>query len=475
MNLKSHSTFKILFFTIYLLIGILLSLSKNTQYLSTEYNFILTAYFITGGAWGLCIYKKNIYIFEPATIVLGLTIITYAVAPLISINTNDLTINGFYVFDGCVEATIIYILAFCLFLFIYYSQPPISFNSIRKKQFYLPQKQIRKKIIIIAFGFSLLSISICLLDLLQKGFSLNYILSLGTQGYLEKTEDQGGAIINLRYLMIPCFLYIDLLSTQKKEKYFNWILRLIAIACLFMTNKRWLIIVVILSPIVLYYLRNKKSPPIWLTSILGCILFFLNGAMQYMRYYATTSILNVDWSGLNFSELWKGISGNFDLYKTLYAAVLYFPYYHPHTLGEQMIYLTAVTCIPRSLWPEKPISIFEQLKGQFIGQGSIDGAWAYAQLTEFYIEFGIIGTLFLFGLFAKLCLWLKKKAIIPRTYHDLVIASFMFPMLMQLVIRGYLPINFWALFFMTIPILCIIKINRYLNKNGNSNNRLRHR
>lgn len=323
--------------------------------------------------------------------------------------------------------------------------------------------------------FHFLSISICLLDLLQKGFSLNYILSLGTQGYLEKTEDQGGAIINLRYLMIPCFLYIDLLSTQKKEKYFNWILRLIAIACLFMTNKRWLIIVVILSPIVLYYLRNKKSPPIWLTSILGCILFFLNGAMQYMRYYATTSILNVDWSGLNFSELWKGISGNFDLYKTLYAAVLYFPYYHPHTLGEQMIYLTAVTCIPRSLWPEKPISIFEQLKGQFMGQGSIDGAWAYAQLTEFYIEFGIIGTLFLFGLFAKLCLWLKKKAIIPRTYHDLVIASFMFPMLMQLVIRGYLPINFWALFFMTIPILCIIKINRYLNKNGNSNNRLRHR
>ena len=87
-----------------------------------------------------------------------------------------------------------------------------------------------------------------------------------------------------------------------------------------------------------------------------------------------------------------------------------------------------------------------------MGQGSIDGAWAYAQLTEFYIEFGIIGTLFLFGLFAKLCLWLKKKAIIPRTYHDLVIASFMFPMLMQLVIRGYLPINFWALFFMTIPI-----------------------
>ena len=62
MNLKSHSTFKILFFTIYLLMGILLSLSKNTQYLSTEYNFILTAYFITGGAWGLCIYKKNIYI-----------------------------------------------------------------------------------------------------------------------------------------------------------------------------------------------------------------------------------------------------------------------------------------------------------------------------------------------------------------------------------------------------------------------------
>ena len=59
MNLKSHSTFKILFFYHYLLIGILLSLSKNTQYLSTEYNFILTAYFITGGAWGLAYIKKS--------------------------------------------------------------------------------------------------------------------------------------------------------------------------------------------------------------------------------------------------------------------------------------------------------------------------------------------------------------------------------------------------------------------------------
>lgn len=170
MNLKSHSTFKILFFTIYLLIGILLSLSKNTQYLSTEYNFILTAYFITGGAWGLCIYKKNIYIFEPATIVLGLTIITYAVAPLISINTNDLTINGFYVFDGCVEATIIYILAFCLFLFIYYSQPPISFNSIRKKQFYLPQKQIRKKIIILHLDFHFYLLVFVYLTCYRKDF-----------------------------------------------------------------------------------------------------------------------------------------------------------------------------------------------------------------------------------------------------------------------------------------------------------------
>lgn len=77
--------------------------------------------------------------------------------------------------------------------------------------------------------------------------------------------------------------------------------------------------------------------------------------MQYMRYYATTSILNVDWSGLNFQNYGK-VSVVILTYIKHYMQQFYISILSPHTLGEQMIYLTAVTCIPRSLWPENPLA-----------------------------------------------------------------------------------------------------------------------
>lgn len=459
---------KITLLTVYIIVGLILAFISNTQQCtsySTECTVIVFSYFITGGAWYYCIIRNNIYIFEPCVMVLGITIITYTVAPILSIYNDDLTINGFYVFKGCIKASILYVISFLLFLFFYYSKnnkkqhyTNLSFNFTAISS----SKKRKKNITIVLYFFCLLSIGVCLIDLKEKGFSLNYILSLGVEGNFEKTEEDIGALINLRFLMITSFLYLDLISHNKKQKIFNMFLKFVAITCLFATSKRWLIIILIISPLVLNYVKKRKAPQGYSIIIVCILLFLITGIMQYMRYYSTTSVVNVDWSGLSFNELWKGISGNFDLYKTLYAAVVYFPDYHPHTLGQQLVYLTLITCIPRSIWPEKPISVFEELKYHFMGQGSIDGAWAYAQFTEYYIEYGVLGLFVLFSLFAKICKWLKKKTINPKNIHDLVLISFMYPMLMQLVIRGYMPINFWAIFFMLIPIFTI----KYLTKDG---------
>lgn len=125
-------------------------------------------------------------------------------------------------------------------------------------------------------------------------------------------------------------------------------------------------------------------------------------------------------------------------------------------MGQQLIYLTLVTCIPRAIWPNKPVSIIDsQLKPYFMGNGAVRGAWAYAQLTEFYIEFGIAGVVICMGVFASFCKFLKKCTFQPKNIHELVMVATFYPMLMQLVIRGYMPINFWAIFFMMIPITVI--------------------
>ena len=88
-----------------------------------------------------------------------------------------------------------------------------------------------------------------------------------------------------------------------------------------------------------------------------------------------------------------------------------------------------------------------------MGEGAVRGHWAYAQMTEFYIEFGIIGVIICMYLFGRFCKYLRQLPLPSnRTVHGVVVASFFFPMLMQLVIRGYTPLNFWPIVFILIPV-----------------------
>lgn len=449
-------------FLLYWFVGIIfLLLFPNNLGLefATNYIYILASYFFIGGIWVYYIRKYGIYLFEPVTIVMPITLITFSVEPLISIITNDLDVNGFYVYDGCKKGTTIYIFAAIIFLVCYYRD--VRFNNNSRLVDDVSDNvdfevKNRKAIVFWAYVFAILGTSIATVDLIMQGYSFQYILSLGITGSLEVNDSSLGFFINLRYCAVTSIVYLYIYA---KNKWPATVLLIISATCMFMRNKRAVLIVLVGAPIVYYYIRNKKNPKVrtvLLFTIIGAIII---SGMQYMRYDATTSVSEVNWEGFTFQEIWKGFSGNFDLYKTLYAAVVYFPDKHFFTLGQQLIFLTLVTAIPRAIWPGKPISIFETLKAEWLGEGAIRGAWAYAQLTEFYVEFGTIGTIVLMGLFGKICRILKKLYLFPKSVHSLVIYSATFPMLMQFVIRGYMPINFWIMFFMLVPVFVIQKFD----------------
>lgn len=462
--LSKHA--KVCLILVYFFIGIIFliqipyDISSN---LIVDYCMILFSYFTVAGIWVYYILKRGLFLFEPATMVLLLTIISFSIEPMVSILTDDIDVLGFYVFDGCINATLIYMSASISFIFVYYHKfafggKLLNADSLRtiKRQSPPNITSIRDKKIIVtlSYFFAFVGVSVSIIDLIKQGYSVSYILSLGMMGIGKSGQgsDSLGVFINLRYLMIPSFLYLDKFA---KHKLPIWLLRMIAFACLFIRNKRWLIVIMILSPIVYHYIEKSKKPNMKLIIAAAVPSAVLIGAMQFMRYDNATSVTAVSWKNFNIMEILKSFSGNFDLYKTLYAAVNYFPEKHPHTMGQQMIYLTLVTCIPRAVWSAKPSSIFETLKSEWLGAGAVRGSWAYAQLTEFYIEFGVIGTVICMVMFAVFCKWLKEMYVSKRTVHDLTAYSFMFPILMQLVIRGYMPINFWVIFFMWIPILSI--------------------
>lgn len=455
MKTKIKKNTQVIILLLYIVIGMsfVFQMGKVDSQYTPEYIVVLISYFLMVGIWILCICKFGFYLFEPITMVVGLTILTFSIEPMISMITNDTLLAGFNVYDGCVKATLIYMIALTFFFFVYYSRFSFGEKCYRNDlNTWNGDYKKSEKLMALAYMFTVIGVAVSLVDLIKQGFSLQYILSLGSGGSFDAKEESIGVFINLRYMMLPGFLYLDLYSDKKIIKNF---LRIIAVACMFMRNKRWIIVLIILSPIALHYIQNKKKPSAKIMLSTALFMALLIGAMQYMRGMST-SISSVDWSSFNLLSIWKAFSGNFDLYKTLYAAVVYFPDEHFYTLGQQLVYLTLVTCIPRAIWPNKPVSIIDsQLKPYFMGNGAVRGAWAYAQLTEFYIEFGIVGVVICMCIFADFCKFLKKCTFQPKNIHELVMAATFYPMLMQLVIRGYMPINFWAMFFMMIPITVI--------------------
>lgn len=451
---------------IYILVGLtfMFSMPNNLDVgMSRNYGVVLGSYFIVFGTWICYICKYGFYIFEPSTMVVFLTGFTFSIEPMISINMDDILLAGFSVFDGCIKATIIYTFAIELFMFLYYHHFSIGTKNnvfqLNDENFYSEDLEIREppdsKQMIVVYFFAILGTIVLLYDTLQSGYSLQYIFSWGSQGEAVDSESPLGALINLRYFIAPAYIYLD---EYDKRKWPVAVMRVIAIFSLLVRTTRWFLIVLILSPIVYKYVKSKEKIPFVKLTLVCTIVALIIGVMQFTRGYVRdgAGITGADWSSFSWMSIWGAFSGNFDLYKTLYGAVVYFPASHFYTLGQQMIYVTLVTCIPRAIWPGKPVSIIDnELKQYFMGAGAVRGHWAYAQLTEFYIEFGVLGVLVIFGLFANWCKHLKKLYTVPRDIHDIIYYSLMFPFLFQLVIRGYMPINFWAFIFMVIPILII--------------------
>lgn len=450
---------------LYFVVGILFML-QIPDFLNTketlEYIYVLLSYYIIGFLWIKYIDRYGFFIFEPGTMVISLTFITFSIEPMISMIQNDMGIGDFYIFDGCIKATSIYMLGIIAFLIAYYNDSQ-KYNVTEKE--IEGSLIINSKIFYVALLIWLFSFCVQVIDLMSNGYSFDYIFSLGTSGNWNSAEDGGlGIFGNIRYFMVTSLLYMDVYAKNKKRV---WICRGLSILLAMLRGYRWIIIIYVLSPIVLFTYIKRKTPKFKNIMMLAIVLMVFVGAMQFVR----TSLREGNGLGnyneeikFNLAYIWGAFQGNFDLYKTLYGAVTYFPFTQFYTLGQQMIYLTIVTIIPRSIWPSKPYSVIDSVyKVYFMGEGAVRGHWAYAQMTEFYIEFGIIGVILCMYIFGKFCKFLGELPFKDnRTVHGVVVAAFFFPMLMQIVIRGYMPLNFWPIIFILIPVLLIkVLISKY--------------
>jgi oligosaccharide repeat unit polymerase len=409
---------------------------------------------------GIYIYRymtKGIYIFEPLTIITFLYAMMFGLEPMINIIINNTTIDGFESISGSIKASAIFICSYIFLIFGYYIENNIELDTqpIIKK---IDCAYNSQKIIFFSIIIWLCGLVFCLINLMADGANLQYIFSLGLMG--EKNTDLSfenslAVLGNLKMCMVAPLLYIGIFSNKKLIKVLLYI-----ITCLLVLNDgyRYVLIILIAAPYVLHYINMNREPKTQHIFMMIGVLSLMIGTVQFTR----TSIRSgggANFKGFDYIYIWKSMAGNFDLYKAFYGMVEAIPNVVNYQFGEQMIWATIYTIIPRVIWQGKPKTPIILYLKYFVGHLGADSGWAFPNIAEYYFDFGIMGCLlcmFLFGYFTGKCKRLYSSN--NRTWHSLITYSIIFPELMQLIIRGYTPTNFYSIFFLLLPIWIIKKI-----------------
>ena len=107
--------------------------------------------------------------------------------------------------------------------------------------------------------------------------------------------------------------------------------------------------------------------------------------------------------------------------------------------------------IPRAIWPSKPYSYGGVGLKVLIGNNIASGQ-AYPNLGEFYYSLGIIGVVLGMLIYGYWNYCYKDKYFKSNNYISITSYSILLGNNLQLIIRGFMPSNFWMVIFSMLPI-----------------------
>ena len=409
----------------------------------------------------LLLSSNGFYIFDPIPLVFLLYLFCIFIDPLINIKDGTVNNMGFDVMGGCDRATITFTISY-FFLILGYQVnikkvgiPAIAFSGkssdcCEQYTSYNDNYRIALFIWMISFIFG------CI-ELVARGVSVSYFLSLGIYGTVEDISGDSflGFLGNFRFSMISAWLY---LYVYRKKSPITIIAGLLTLEYFILRGFRHSLFVLIFSPIIFTYISNNKRVKFrTIISILGIIVIVM-GLMQFIRG-ALRSGNSIDWASFDSNIFIESIKGNFDVYKTFYGIVNAVPSQLDYQWGMASIVSVVTMLIPRAIWPQKPISPLITELYRFCGPLAAQSGQAMPNISEFYLDFGWFGCVigfFIYGILLRKMRYLYTKE--DRSIHDLVLYSTLLPALMQVVLRGYSPSYWFLLLFYSFPILVIKRL-----------------
>jgi oligosaccharide repeat unit polymerase len=455
---KQNKAIGILFFSFtYLTIGILILINipydlNNNSHLN--YLTLTLAYFIVSGVLLISYIITPLDIFEPLPFATLLYLMIFSIVPIINIINNETLFFGVDVMEGTKKATWIFVFSYLAFVLGYYLQKkrPNLRNKISSVA--IPEELI-KTICTVSLIIWLVCFMLSLFYLMASGKSLTYILTIGAIGEVNISKESDtplGFISMFSYSLIPAWMYINAYSKNMKLKRILFVLTLIIFI---VRGFRFIIVIMLLAPILFYYIKNKKRPKAFAIITLLIAIMFMIGLLGFIRGDVRLGN-DIQWNSFDLSFILDAVKGNFNIYQPFYGMVQVIPEKFDYSYGSQMFIYTLIMFIPRAFWPNKPYSDLGEILTISVSSYASRAGIAFPNIGEFYLEFGVIGCIVFMFFFGKVCGWLKLlyKSDLANT-HTIIAYSILLPTLMQIIIRGYTPSNFYLVLFLMIPLIII--------------------
>lgn len=423
--------------------------------LKTCYNHLCVNMFLIYFLWIVILLRKKIDILEPIVLVTVIHILLFEIVPIVCLYTDRILFFGENVWGGCVKGTYVSTLGYFFLVLAY------LMKLKRKKSVLLEvEDSIRNKknSLVCAYVMWIIAFICNVIVILGYGLNLRYLIT-GGQAILEEeasSKSAYGFLVIIAYAMIPAFLYIYELG---KSKIIKCILFYLMFMSFYVRGFRFIMIATIMAPFIYRYLKKNKRPN-WILIVAVLVgLSVFSGYIQMARDSIRTGaggsmdlvhVFNVD----NVSEM---LIGNFEIFKTYYAIVEYFSEGFKFTLGAEIILYTVILFVPRAIWSTKPQPPIYNVISQVVNERARESGTAFPYMGEYFFEFGTLGVCFFSFVLGRLLRKLKTCLTSQNTHSRILYAS-VYPLLLQVMIRGYTPTNFYMILAVVLPVLFMKKI-----------------
>ena len=461
MMQNKSKTFGVLFVLIGVaIIGILLVScpsaledSKKSCYYTLCFNLMFLLI-----VWAGIFAKRESDILEPIVFVTVLYALLYYITPIICLLSGDISWFGLDLWAGCKKGTFYATVGYLFFLLGYFLRGRyIAFNngSSYNEKDDDNEEDISlikgSNILVLNIIFWLIGFAASVILILSTGKSFSYIFTLADSSASEITSSSDVLFLGvIAHIMLPAYLYIFIIS---KSKLIKIILFYLMAMTYIIRGFRFILVAVILAPIVLYYLRNKKRPRFFQVFVVLILLFIMIGVVGIARTDIRNGlgIRRDAISTLSVESIKNILINYFSIFKNYYGIIEAFPEKMGFTGGQQIILYTLIMFVPRAIWPGKPDPVNYQVVGTAISDYARKAGSAPPNLAEFYHEFGFVGIIVCMFIFGILCKKLYARMLRMDIHSNIAYAA-IYPLLLQIVIRGYTPSNFYLILVVLIPI-----------------------